>query len=592
MNMRQYLRLLLCSSVLFALIFSACRNEPKLPVNNWDKTVNVRISGDPESLGYLYVTDDKSLMIIRQIFLPFTDFDPETYKMTPVLAKTLPVITEVTEGEYAGLVACAYEIREEAVWADGSPVTGKDYLFTLKSVYNPNKNSIYASQFRRIKAVVIDEANPKKFVIYSDPYMAVREYYSNFAPLPAYLYDPEGVMEKYSLADLRDKEKLLGEGDLKALSDAFNSPKYLRSPEMLKGSGPYELSEWTTGQQITLTKKANWWGEELSKKERLLKAIPNKVVYKMIPDLNAAVSLMRNGEVDIVTQMDWTTFLNQKKKEDFAKEFNFYTPDKYGYRMMNFNTTKEKLSDPKVRRAIAHLFNREEVFNTVYYGYPTAISGPVYPTKSSYNKDLKLLDFNIDKAKVLLKEAGWEDTDGNGIVDKVIDGELTDLNINLKFGAGNEDYASVAAIFKANAIQAGVNINTNPMEASSFMSSLKSKDFDMTFSGNSDYPFNMDPANKWHTRGGSNHASFGTAESDALIIKIRQTIDVAEQDKLLKELQSIIYENQPGIFICVDKDRTIAHKKFGKIAAMGLSPGFFVNEMNGNAVVEITSSNN
>jgi len=256
-------------------------------------------------------------------------------------------------------------------------------------------------------------------------------------------------MEKYSLADLRDKEKLKDKEDLKALSDAFNSPKYLRSPEMLKGSGPYDLAEWTSGQQIVLTKKASWWGEELSKKERLLKAVPNKVVFKMIPDLNAAVSLMKNGEIDIIAQMDWTTFLNQKKKEDFTNEFNFYTPDKYAYRMMNFNTTKEKLSDPKVRRAIAHLFNREEVLNTVYYGYPTAVTGPIYPTKSAYNKDLKLLDFNVDKAKTLLKEAGWEDTNGNGIVDKLIDGELTDLNIELKFASSNSDYTAVATIFKS-----------------------------------------------------------------------------------------------------------------------------------------------
>ncbi len=590
--MRQYFRLLLCSSILFTLIFSACRNEPKLSVSDWDKTVNVRIGGDPESLGYLYVTDDKSLQIIRQIFLPFTDFDPETYEMKPVLAKAMPVITEITTGQYAGLVSSAYEIREEAVWADGSPVTGKDYLFTLKSVYNPIKPSIYASQFKRIKSVVVDETNPKKFTIYSEPYMAVREYYSNFAPLPAYLYDPEGVMEKYSLADLRDKEKLKDKEDLKALSDAFNSPKYLRSPEMLKGSGPYDLAEWTSGQQIVLTKKASWWGEELSKKERLLKAIPNKVVFKMIPDLNAAVSLMKNGEIDIIAQMDWTTFLNQKKKEDFTNEFNFYTPDKYAYRMMNFNTTKEKLSDPKVRRAIAHLFNREEVLNTVYYGYPTAITGPIYPTKSAYNKDLKLLDFNVDKAKSLLKEAGWEDSDGNGIVDKLIDGELTDLNIELKFASSNSDYTSVATIFKSAALKGGVNINTNPMETSSFMTSIRSKDFDMTFSGNNDYPFNLDPANKWHTKGSINHASFGTAESDALIIELRKTIDVAKQDELIKELQAIIYENQPGIFICVDKDRVIAHKKFGQMAVNGLSPGFAVNEMDGNALVAVTSSNN
>ena len=592
MSMRPYLRSLVFICVLFSIFFSACRNEPKLPNNPWDKSVKVRLSGDPESLGYLYVTDRKALEIVRQLFLPLADFDPATERLTPLLAKSLPAITEITEGDNAGLVSYAFEIRPEATWADGSPVTGKDFLFTLKAIFNPHKRSIYASQFRRIKSVDIDETNPKKFTIYSEPYMMAAPSYSNFSLLPAYLYDSEGVMEQYTLADLMDKEKLLDREDLKALGEAMNSPAYLRSPEKLQGSGPYKLEDWITGQQISIVKRDNWWGDELGKTERLLKAVPERVIYKMIPDMNAAVSLMKNGELDVIGLMDWTTFLDAQKDEAFSEKVNFYTPDLYAIRAININTTKELLLDKKVRRAIAHLFDFDEINKTIWYGKSKPTVGPVYPTKPAYNQDLKRITFDIAKAKTLMEEAGWADTNGNGIMDKTVNGELTEFEIELSYAAGNDDYAKAAGIFSDAAKEAGLNINPKSYESSTYFDVLRGKKFDLAFSGFGDYPFNFDPANKWHTRGGINYASFGTAESDALIIELRKTIDVKKQDELSKQLQAMIYEEQPVIFLAIDTDRMMVTKKFGEITAYGLSPGYNVNEFNGNTVVAVSSSNN
>lgn len=591
MNMNHYLRLLLCSSVLFALIFSACRNEPKLPVNDWDKTVSVRLPGDPKTMNFLEAYDAESKQVLFQIFLPVADFDPITYELTPVLIKAVPTITEITEGEDEGLVSYVYEIREEASWADGSPVTGNDYLFTIKAMYNPHKRSAYATQFDLVKKITIDPNNPKKFTIYSTPYMMGREGYSNINPLPAYLYDPKGILENYTWTDLRDKEALIENEDLKELAAAFSSTMYLRSPEILQGSGPYQLSEWTTGQQVVLTKRTNWWGESLAKDNKALSAYPEKIIYKIIPDANAAISLMTNGELDVFTKMNWTTFLNQKEKENFTANYNFYTPDLFGVRMMFFNTTKEKLADKKVRRAIAHLYPTEEITNTIFYGYPIPTHSPVNPSKAAYNKDLKLIDFNIEKAKILLKEAGWTDTNNNGIVDKEIDGERVELSIELAYAAANKDYAEVAVIFKNSAINAGIDLQTKVYESRAFGVRRNSRKYDIAFSGIGDFPFNVDPEDRWHSNGRLNHSSFGTTESDAIIKEIKSTIDINKQNELFKKLYTIIYEEQPCLFIGVAKDRIIASKKFGNIEATGLSPGFKVNQLNGNAVT-ITSSSN
>lgn len=590
--MRQYLRLLLCSSVLFALVFSACRNEPKLPVNNWDKTVSVRLPGDPKSMYFLEAADGESIQILYQIFLPLADFDPVTYELTPVLIKEVPKITEITEGENNGLVSYEYEIREEATWADGSPVTGKDYLFTIKAMHNPHKRSGYASQLKRVKQITVDENNPKKFTIYSTPYMMGRAGYSNMNLLPEYLYDPKGILANYTWTDLRDNEKLIEKEDLKELANAFSSPKYLRSPEILQGSGPYKLSEWTTGQQLVLTKRANWWGESLAKDNKSLSAFPEKIIYKIIPDANAAMSLMTNGELDVFTKMNWTTFLNQKEKADFTDKYNFYNPELFGIRMMFYNTVKEKLADKKVRRAISHLYPTKEIDNTVFYGSPTPVHSPVNPNVGAYNTDLKLIDLDVEKAKQLLAESGWKDTNNNGIVDKEIDGEQVELTIELAYAVGNKDYPDVVTIFRNAAIKAGVDIQPKGHESQSFKEEVLGRKFEMVFLGMGGYPFNTDPEMRWHSSGRLNHSSFGTAESDALIKEIKGTINVDKQNELFKKLYALIYEEQPCLFIGVDKDRIIVSKKFGNIDATGLSPGFKVNRLNGNAVIAVTSSNN
>ncbi len=582
MNLSNYLS----SILVFCLFFTACRNAPDLPNDKpWDKTVKVRLPSDPKILHVLDASDSESTQVLHQIFLPLADFNPVTYELMPVLIKALPKITKITEGENAGLVAYEYEIREEVTWANGSPITGKDYLFTVKAMFNPHKRSFYTSQFKDIVKIQIDAANPKRFTLFSLPYMMGLRAYTNTNPLPAYLYDPKGILANYTLNDLMDNERLLDKVDLKELGEAMYSLEFIRSPEILQGSGAYQLEEWITGQQLVLKKITNWWGDKVKNGNRMLKAVPEKIIYKIIPEENAAISLMANEELDIITSVNWTTFLDQKKKIQFTDKYNFYNPDIFGIRMMYFNTLTEKLSDKKVRRAIAHLMNRQEIFNTVFYGYPVPVDQPTIPAAPAYNKELPFIDFNVVKAKQLLKEAGWEDTNNDGVVDKVINGERINLEIDVSYSTSNADNTAVVDIFKSNALEAGVKLRPQALAGKVLLTKIKSRDFDITYVSSSGYPFNLDPESKWSSRSPKNYSGFGTAESDQLIQEIKTTIDVEKQNELFKKLYAIIYEEQPCLFIGVDKDRIIVNKKFGDITAHGFTPGFLPHEFDGNARV-------
>lgn len=576
----------------FCLLFTACRNEPNLSNDTWDKTVKIRIPADPNNLHYLNASDGESVEVLHRIFLQFANFDPVTYEMIPVLAKTLPKVTEITEGTDAGLVSYEFEIREEATWANGSPITANDYLSTLKTMFNPHKRSLYASQYKNLVRVELDKDNPRKFTVFSKPYMMANAAYSAFSPLPAYIYDPKGILAKYELVDLMDKERLLDKMDLKELAESMYSPEFVRSATTLQGSGAYQLESWITGQQLVLKKRGNWWGDKVQNGNRLLKAIPEKIIYKIIPDENAAISLMANEELDIMTKVNWTAFLNQKKKKPFADKYNFYNPDLFGIRLMYFNTLTDKLGDKRVRRAIAHLMDREEIFNTVFYGYPTAVDQPVISAMPAYNKDLPPITYDVIKAKQLLTEAGWEDTNNNGIVDKVINGELVELEIEVSFAIANEDYPAVVDIFRSNALEAGVKITPKALEGNAYRKNVVSRNFDMAFYGYTHFPFNYDPENRWASNGRRNYSGFGSGISDQQIQEIKATIDPGKQNALFKKLYAIIYEEQPCLFISTDKDRIIVSKKFGEITTQGISPGFIPNELDGNALALSKSSQN
>jgi len=118
-NMRHYLRLLF-PAIILSLLVTACRNEPKLPNKPVENVVTARLSGDPENLNFILAADGSATEIFKYLSVQMASFDPDTYKLTPTLIKQLPIITEMMDGEYKGMIAYDFEILEEAVWDNGT----------------------------------------------------------------------------------------------------------------------------------------------------------------------------------------------------------------------------------------------------------------------------------------------------------------------------------------------------------------------------------------------------------------------------------------------------------------------------------------
>jgi len=101
-------------------------------------TVTLRQSAEPAGLNPVLVLDGSSIQVCTYMFPLLLEYDPFTLELNPIIAKSRPQVEEITTGERAGWTKYTYEIQDAAVWDDGLPVTGADYAFTLKAIFNPH----------------------------------------------------------------------------------------------------------------------------------------------------------------------------------------------------------------------------------------------------------------------------------------------------------------------------------------------------------------------------------------------------------------------------------------------------------------------
>lgn len=556
--------------LLFFLLIGlgACRNQSNdeaaaVDFKRTDNTVIVRLDGEPERLHPVLYTSNYAGQIISEIFSLLVTLDPQTFELTPQLAKSRPLVEDRGEGE-----AFTFEIFDEAVWDDGSPVTGHDFAFTLKATFNPR---VQAQRVRAylsfISDVEVDTDNPKRFtVVTNEKFIQSEEYVSSLIPvMPAYVYDPDGLLEEILLNTLTDPEKAekLAEADprLQQFADQFSSQQYSREKGFVSGSGPYTLETWETGQQIVLRKKANWWGDALAESYPALRAYPEVLTYKPILDATTSLAALKAEEIDVMANIDPQGFMEVSTTEYTTDRYNFYTPVQLSYFNIYINNTLPKLSDKKVRRALAHAINVDEIIQNQFNGFGERLATPVLPMVDYCNKDLAPIPFDIEKARALLTEAGWNDANNNGIFDKEINGEQVELSLSLMITAGRETSRAIGLLIQDNARKAGIDIQLEAIEPSVIFDRLRKKEYELGSAGRGLSPVLWNPKQYWHSEG-DNRTGFGNAETDAMIDEILVTRDKTKRDELYKRLQAIIYEEQPEIFLFMPTGRVAIHKRF------------------------------
>jgi peptide/nickel transport system substrate-binding protein len=575
--------------LIVSILLGGCKPEPKEKVEfkNTDNTVYVRLPADPDRLNPMLSTNAYARAVNEQMFYYLLHFDPQTLELVPQLAKAKPEVTELTEGEYAGGIAYTFELHDAAEWDNGQPITARDFEFTLKALFNPRVNAAPVRAYLDFIAdLQIDPANPKRFTVISDKkYIVAEAAVSNLPIMPEYVYDPQGLLRPFALRDLAEASKaealVKDNSALADFAEAFNSPQYSREKGFIVGPGAYEFTEWQTGQQVVLTRKKNWWGDKLAEQYPALRAYPDRLVFKIIPDPAAMLAALKDQQIDVTAQIDAKDFTDLQQNELVNKYFELHAPSSLSYFYVGLNAQNPKLADKRVRRALAHLVDVPSLIDDLFYGLAERTVGPFHPVKPYYHRELPPLEYDPEKARELLASAGWEDTNGNGIVDKEISGQRVEMELEYLVSSASNFARNQALLFEDNARKAGVKVNIVAKEFTVLIDDLKKRNYEMASGAWAQDPVADDPKQLWHTEGntpdGSNRVGFGNAETDRLIEEIRSTLDEEKRHELYRRFQEIIYEEQPYIFLMVPKERLAISKRF-KATPSVRRPGFFVNE--------------
>ena len=570
---------LLAPLAILTLFSSSCRREEQSSMHKRSSNeVSIRLEAEPDRLNPLLSTISYSRQVFDPLHLYLMNYDPTTLVLVPQLLKETPKIELIKNGVFEGGTKYSFEIREEAVWDDGKPVTAADYEATLKLIFNPFLPTLgYRTFLENIQSFDIDKMNPKKFtIILNDTYFAGLESLTNVVPvLPKHIFDADYSLDTVSLlkliSDPSPENQLKNYPFIKDFADYYLGEFFSRNPEGVNGAGPYKLVSWQSGQEILLEKKQAWWGDKLATDNAAFQAFPDKLLFKIIPDPVSALAALKNEEIDVMQNIAPEDFLDLTSDSTTKAHFSFYTPSSLSSYYISLNTRLPILSDKKVRRAFAHAIDVDELIKNVFIGFGTRCATPLHPSSAEYNADLKPITFSIEKAKKLLAEAGWSDTDKDGILDKKLGGKKTALSVKYLANASKASSMTLAELIKSNARKAGIDVVIDAKDANTLLDKLRSREFEMISAGRSITP-QWSPSQNWRTDA-DNRSGFGNEKTDQWIDALEREPNQSKRWVISKKLQAEIYEEQPEIMLFCPQERLVIHKRFEAVST-AVWPGF------------------
>ncbi|MCX6292516.1 MAG: ABC transporter substrate-binding protein [Bacteroidetes bacterium] len=557
-----------------------------LPSWSKENTLVYHVIAEPGSLHPINGNSQPNVEIslYTQMFLVTTDY--ENQGLAPGVIKSLPSLKN-DHLEYT------YELREEPRWDDGSPLTVDDLIFTCKAVKCPLTNNPHVKPYwDNLAEIKTDSTNPRKFTfVMKQPYIHNIGFLSDCPVLQRSFFDSKNILSEFTLKDFDNKNFKPDEHkDLVEWSNEFNNEKYGHDLRFLTGLGMYKLENWEQGQYITLVKKKNHWTQHSPDYHEF--SYPDKIIFKLNKDDNSQMLEFKSQAMDASANVSAKTLMTLKENEEFNKNYHSLFTLSYNYTYIAMNEKpdgvnhKNLFDDQKVRKAMAFLTPVDHIISFVYKQYSNQCRrevSNVSPLKKDCDHDLQPVPPDLEKAKQLLDEAGWKDTDADGIRDKMIHGEKVPLSFTFQFLNTAGDWKEMAAMIAEEMSKAGVKVNLLPLDLKIFVEKARNHDFDMMMGVWGGSSQNEDFTQLWHTGSwiskGSNYSGFGTLQSDALIDSIKMTLDDAKRIEMSKRLQRMIYDDQPYIFLYASLRRNIIHKRFGNVNVFADRPGILLNTL-------------
>ena len=354
----------------------------------------IGVQQEPEILSEILNSMATNNMVCNLIFSKFVKYD-DHFQLIPDLITEIPTVEN--GGVSADHLTYTYHLRTDARWHDGRPVTSRDARFTYEIIMDPKVSVESREGWEVVRSVDTPDDHTIVF--------RLERPYPDF--VSETFYD-ESILPEHLLNGFR--------------GERFHAARFHRAPV---GSGPFRFESWTPGAHLALVANQDYYGEG---------PYLDSIIFKFVPNENALLVQLKTGEIDMFDNAN-INFIGQLERIEGVRVFR--TP-MLMYEHIDLNTEHPILSDRRVRRALSYATNKQEIAERIYNGLVRVAALDEFEESRYYSREASAAAaFDPGKARHLLHEAGWRDSDGDGVVEK--DGRPFKLAISTSAGQPNRE---------------------------------------------------------------------------------------------------------------------------------------------------------
>ncbi len=447
-------------------------------------TLVIGLESSPTNLDPRFATDANSSRAIQILFNNLVRFDPNS-NIIPDLAERWETPDDKTY---------LFFLKKGVKFHDGRELTAEDVRYTFESIKDPNNASPHRESYEVIERIdILDQYTTK--IILKRP----------FAPFLTTMVI--GIVPKH-IAEAKGKDF------------AYNPI----------GSGPFRFEKWIPDDKIEFLRNDTYYEGAPKLK---------KIIFKIIPEDTVRLLELKKGSIDFIQNAIPPDSLPSLKED---KNIKILIVEGTNYSYMGFNMTDPILKNSRVRKAIAHAIDRKAIIEHLLGGLATPASGLFTPSHWVYESHIKTYDFEPDRARKLLDEAGYPDPDGDGPKSRF---RLTYKTTN------NELRKRIAEVFQHQLKEVGIDVEIKTYEWGTFYSDIKKGNFQiytLTWVGITDPDIFY---NLFHSSSvppmGSNRGRYINATLDKLLEKGRSTVEPEGRKDIYSHIQEIISDDLPYV---------------------------------------------
>jgi len=509
-----------------------------------EQTLYFHLNGNPNTLNPLFASSLYEFLVINTMHDAPFGWDKD-FKLF--------VNEEVVESfeESDDFTTIIITLKPGLKWHDGHPLTAHDFVYSWEQILDSDVPcfTVKPGTDKITECVAIDDRTIK--LVQEDP-TATRRWNLLFPLIPKHLFEKH----KADQPDLKTGEY-------------YNNLS--RKPV---GWGPYRFVEWQDNQTVVVERWEDFHGK---------KPYFKRIVFRIIPDTNVTMLSFEKGDVDYLRSMTSQQFAVESQRETFTDVgYKVWGQEwAFGYIGWNLDGSNPFFADKRVRYAMTHAMNRPLIKEKISYNLVSYCEGIYHPESWMYNPNIEQLDYDLEKSKALLDEAGWTVDPDTGWRSKVIDGKPVDFEFTLTFSQGNPNAIKIASIYQQDLKKLGIRMKTQQLEWSVFLEKVRNHEFQAEMAG---WGTGTDPDtgwNLWRTdqyEQGRNFGGYSNASVDQLFEDGRQEFDFEKRALIYQQIHKEIYDDQPYTWLFNVPARSAFSKRVQGImlsprGATGFMPG-------------------